>query len=506
MKAKRILAVLMAAALTVGMSACAGDSGSSSGGSSTGGESSETPKEIIELNLVTMGTAPESGLDTFYEKLDALTEKDLGVRVRVDYIAWGEEGTKIPLAITGGDYDLIIGGPWSGFSDMAVKNAFVDLNQYLDEVPDLVEHYGAENLKMAEIGGKLYGIFQRSDVGGGNGMLYREDLRKKWGLEEITDLESMEAYFYAAKENGYAYSINDSRIGDFLWELMTADKYETTGSVYYVASKEDPYTPLLKYELPEYKEMLEYTAKWMKDGIIKNDILTGQGGQKEILMQQDQLACEVTNHLASVNSTYVNTILDEHPEWELGFMQYQLAAGMDPMYLPTVSTTVYSVSSQSEHPLEALKFLEKAHTDPEYAKLVLYGVEGVNYEMDGEYIDTTQVEETFGITGFGDRDNELKAKQKYESWGKVYDSINEQVAERSTVYSPYEGFTFNTENLKSETAALETVKSQYVIPLECGSANVEADLETAIAELKKAGVEKVGEELASQLKTFSESK
>ena len=58
----------------------------------------------------------------------------------------------------------------------------------------------------------------------GEGFFYREDLRREWGLEEIHDLATMEAYLYRAKqEERYqdAPLITDNRIWSSLWLMLT---------------------------------------------------------------------------------------------------------------------------------------------------------------------------------------------------------------------------------------------------------------------------------------------
>ena len=45
--------------------------------------------------------------------------------------------------------------------------------------------------------------------------------------------------------------------------------------------------------------------------------------------------------------------------------------------------TMISVGAHSKHKDIALKLIEKAHTDRTYYNLLLYGVEGENYNLEG---------------------------------------------------------------------------------------------------------------------------
>ena len=127
-----------------------------------------------------MGREPASGMDRFYQQLDALTIKDLGATIRFDFIPWGDEKNQISRAIASKEYDLYVGGAWSDFTSFVARNAFANLTPLLDQVPDLVSHYDGK-LNSVMIHGRLFGIPQYNmPGGGGEGMLFREDLRKAW--------------------------------------------------------------------------------------------------------------------------------------------------------------------------------------------------------------------------------------------------------------------------------------------------------------------------------------
>ena len=118
-------------------------------------------------------------------------------------------------------------------------------------------HYSVvsdKTLESCEIGGKLYGIPQfgkaTDSVMAGEGFMYREDLRKKWGLPEINSLETMEQYLYKAKDEYPESSVvMDNRIWSAVWNILAAGKYLELDSYmntpYTVVAADDPYTCLL---------------------------------------------------------------------------------------------------------------------------------------------------------------------------------------------------------------------------------------------------------------------
>ncbi|NLK74982.1 MAG: carbohydrate ABC transporter substrate-binding protein [Clostridiales bacterium] len=288
----------------------------------------EVEKDIVTLRGFTIGNKPVDGMEEFYQQLDALTIPDLGCKVRFDYIPWGDEKNKIDLSIASGQYDLYVGGVFSNYKETALKNAFLDLKPYLELVPDLVSHYtqvSEHSLTLCEINGKLFGIpqFARVEKGADEGFIYREDLRKEWGLPEINSLETMEMYLYAAKSDERYKDkplLTDNRIYTSLWLILTGHKYRLLDN-YYTCYEYDNPTKLLKvHETPEWKEVCQYAKKWYDDGIISYDILVvsgNEGAKGRELMLKDMKPCEANVPYWSATVNWIPILYDKHPEWDI---------------------------------------------------------------------------------------------------------------------------------------------------------------------------------------------
>ena len=519
---RKSISLGVSAVMVFSLAAC-GSKGNQESGNSSGQETNRSTdqgaedEEIVILKAFTIGQEPAAGTDIFYEQLDALTVKDLGIKVRFDYIPWGDEKNEINLSIISGEYDLYVGGNFSDFKVMAAKNAFLDLKPLLSEVPELAAHYSVvsdKTLESCEIGGKLYGIPQFGKVLNGvmadEGFMYREDLRKEWELPHINSLETMEQYMYKAMEEYPESSVvMDNRIWSCLWNILAADKYLEIGSYmdtpYVVVSIDDPYTVIDRTQTPEFKIVLEYASKWYRDGIIDHDILTlsaNEGTQITELVKADKKVNTTNSPAWSLTAT-VNEINNIHPEWEMGWYDYVF--GKAPVYLPSVvNATCISINPNCKEAVKALQFIEKAHTDQNYYDLLRWGVEGVNYNrIDGK------------ITTVG-----IGAKNVKPSWTGLIDGYMEEETLSASAYwqeqmdatrmtpeefSPLDGFIYDLTGLSAETAAMESVKTQYMTPLLCGiTQSIEVDYENLQIQLKKAGIEKYIAQLQRQMDIFME--
>ncbi|WP_240647680.1 ABC transporter substrate-binding protein [Paenibacillus nanensis] len=477
----------------------------------------EAADDIIELKGLTMGSEPAGGMETFYKQLDALTERDLGLRIRFDFVPWGDEKNQISRAIAAKEYDLYVGGAWSDYITFAAKNAFADLSPYLHAVPELVEHYEGV-LDEILINGKLYGIPQYFKPGGGSeGMLYREDLRKQWGLPEIVNLATAEQYIYKAKEvYPDAPMINDKRFADNLWTLIAGSKYHTLVKGYAVAAVDEPYMAVSMYDTPEYRQVLEYANKWFKDGVVDPNILAAQGNSTSEtleLMKRDKKPIEFNNHFGAVSIGYISVLKETHPDFEYGWFDYYLHNV--PSYMPYHSldrTSVISVGAHSKHVEKALRLIAKAHTDQTYYNLLQYGVEGEHYKIDSEnriYYEGIPAENRKpGWTGLNDDTMNMRAKHPGE-WQEIHDRLQAEGKRlaQSGGESPYRGFVFDNAAVTEELANLEKVRSRYIQPLAVGIADdIDTEWNNARAQLRGAGMDTFLHELQQQLDAFAESR
>lgn len=524
---KKAMSLGLAAIMTASLAGCGSSSQEAAATQGSTAESQEaatqaqsvSEEDIVTLKAFTMGNEPASGMDTFYEQLDAMTVADLGIKVRFDFIPWGDEKNKINLNIASGEYDLYVGGNFSDYKVMAGKNAFLDLKPLLGEVPDLVEHYSVvsdKTLESCEIGGKLYGIPQfakaSNSVSANEGFMYREDLRKSWGLPEINSLETMEQYLYRAKdEYPESSAVMDNRIWSCVWNILAAGKYLEVDSYmntpYTVVSVDDPYTVIDRTQTPEYQTMLEYMNKWYNDGIIDHDILTSsanEGSNIAELVKADKKVTTTNSPAWSLTAT-VNEIAKNNPEWEMGWYDYSF--GKAPVYIPSVSSsTCISINPNCKEPVKALKFIEKAHTDQAYYDLLRWGVEGENYTREEGKITAGQIDATNikpSWTGLVDGYMEEEVPSINAYWQEQMDATRKTPSE----FSPLDGFIFDASALSVETASLESVKTQYMTPLLCGvTQNMTGDYENVIAQLKEAGLETYITEMQNQLNAFKEKK
>lgn len=509
MKTGRICSIIFLCMLLL-ISGCAKNSVKTS----AGGQEAE---DVPVIHVMSMGNEPDSGMEAVYEKLDPITKDELGVIVRVSFYEWGDETDLMKRLVASKHFDIYVYGKAFDSENMVGQRVYLDLKPYLDKVPDLMKFYEDANVDLSnfEINGGLY-VFPRIFMGGGHGFFYREDLRKKWGLEPIVDFKTVEAYLYrTAQEYPTVAPINDRQFFSFLWEIVCGEKY-TRLSYELCVEKENPEVILSILDTPEFLEIVKIAQRWYNDGIIANDILYLQSNNTmntKKLMIQDKAAAEFCNHYMGITYNYVMPIYQAHPDWELGWLDYNLMnQSVYTDYLQSKYDIGLAASSNCKDPETVVKLLEKMHTDQRYYNLIMYGREGINYHLNEEgkisyqgidagdilrgqiglESDTMQMEIDYG-GNWNAVDLELKEKR-------------EKMAQKNGT-SPLCNFEINSGELPDCADEVSKYIEEDLLILKCGiSENPEEELKKIRTRLDELGYREVMQSVQEQLQENQESK
>lgn len=395
------------------------------------GREPETEAKYPVLKMMSMGSEPRQ-VEEIYRELDALTEAELGVDVRIAFYPWEDEAETVRKLVNTNSFDIYVFGTPFGSEELIRKGAYLDMRPYLESMPQLTDFYESQGVDL--LGQKEVYSLPRIQNSTGYGFFYREDLRKAWGLEPVEDFASMERYLYRAKEeySGNA-PVNDKRFFDSLQNLTAGGKYYCLDYGMGIRWEDKELVCLL--EMPEYREALETAVKWYRDGVISEDILYLQNNNTMVtleLMRQDKVAAEFCNHFSAICSNYVMPLCGANPEWELGWLDYELLnSTCYDSYFTGTGQMGLAVDSKCKRPELAMSFLEKAHTDSRYYNLLSYGAEGIHYELNEDGMVTyggIPAENVFrGQIGL-EQDALMLTPQYPGNWDSVYRSVREQAA------------------------------------------------------------------------------
>ena len=164
--------------------------------------------------------------------------------------------------------------------------------------------------------------------------------------------------------------------------------------------------------------------------------------------------------------------------------------------------SMQAISKTSKNPERALMFLELMNNDATLCNLVNYGLEGTHYtKINDTTIEQTQAGKDNYNNGlqwlFANQFNTyLFQTEDPQKWTK-FKEYN-----ASAAASPILGFTFNTEKVKTQIAALTSVKKQFMPGLETGKVDPATVVPKFTDKLKAAGLDAALAEMQTQVDAF----
>jgi len=522
-KSKKILVFILATALCVGvLASCGGKSNTgdtntnglaTTSASSTISNTSNAPDTSKEVNLVyylwgSEGTANPSILKAMNTKLKA----DLNATLEIKYIDWSDVNTKYPLLFASGEsFDMAHASPDAAISyfTLASQGVLTDITSMLDSAaPTLKATVPEATWLGTKFNGKIYSVPTLYSEFTPYGYVYRRDLKEKYGLGEINSIASMEAYMDAvvknetfAPLNGIAY---DSQNLYRMFVDVTGGWILAPGipseQMHLVATSPEKYNDIIHPAFTqEFEDWAVLMKKWNDKGYWPKDILSAQQGTKENF--NTGISGGFLTHMTDWTGNY-GSLKESMPGVETDFWCFAENTGKIIRNPGVGNCTV--ISANSKNPERALMTIEKFMTDESYYRLMQYGIEGKQYQV----VD--------GIAKEPDNYNSDKDGGGFAAWSLRNDKFNIPYASEDprryqlndkwnkvAINTPYLGFSYDSTKVSAELSSIANVNSQIGVQIMLGKAG---DPKAAVAkyrsQLKQAGIDKVIDDLKSQLVNF----
>ncbi len=537
---KKILAMLLALVMVLGLAACGG--GNDNKAPDAGKPATTTPDTTPDdgtaddapaepaLDPVTLRiwfhgstVSPEASAKVM-ESVNAYLQEKINVTLEPIWGTWGDFDTATVTALAGGDdVDIYFTCNWSAneYNSYARDGYWVKLD-------DMLPTYGADLLTTIPDG-----IWECAKTNGYDGMgVYAVPALKDtatqncWDLngtllaelgynvDEFVEFASMNPDFYYSDEFEEALQkAKDAKGGDFyplvgepvVFERIATGTAIITGDLNgapvlsYYYDVEHPATDIgskivCKYATPEFKKFAERTYYLSQKGFISPQT------QNVDTANNYREACASTgDYLISSQSYAFGCELD-----------YSRARGIDVRMIPTDAPymdatsgqgAMMAISATSKNPERALMFLNLLNTDPELMTMLNYGTEGYTYNKNADgtisFIDEVRATYSPWTNGMGNvRQLPPTAEQGVDFWERFsayYDSAE---------VLPYGSFILDTSELSNEATALANVYGQYGFQLMGGATNPDTVLPEFLAKLEEAGIQKLLDAANDQLSAF----
>ena len=513
-----VLCLTMVSAMLVG---CGKAANNDQTGTQTNGNSGGNTEEISEgevdlsehVTLVfylygSAGVANESILAEINRKLT----EDINTSIEVKYIDWGDIGTKYPLIwASGEEFDMAYASVNTAvpFYTLAKQGSLYDITSIIDQyATTLKERVPETSWAATSSDGNIYGVPTLGNGYNSTGFVYNKANCEKWGISEVTDLESMIAYLDAAVANGiYPINGNSDIAMDFYKMLVDiTGNWVTSPGIsteeMYLVTRDyndinDVIHPAFTDEFAEFVTMLD---EWDEKGYWPQDILSSTTGDKE-LYKNGKSASYLT-HMGDWTGNYTGVhgnLADQDID------AWYFAEDNNKVMQSSPAQDITVVNADSKYPERCVLAIEKFLTDESYYDLWQYGIEGTQYVVKDGYLEKPEgFDETvdaggFSAWAFSNTEFKIPLRTEHPSRYVKLDEWNE-----NHLNDPYTGFSFDSSVVSTELSAISNVNSTLGIQLMLGKTDdVKAAIEEYRSQLKKAGIDTVIEELKKQLSEFT---
>ena len=535
MKKKALALVLSVAMMATMLSACGGNSGTSSTDTSSKTESSSTetasstdtaaPAEDELAEHVTIKWYLEgSNVSDDTEVMAAVNEylgEKLNMTLEPIWGTWGDfdEGASLSLQ-SGDDVDIYFTCSWTTneYSQYAKDGYYVRLD---DPENNLLEKYAPDLLGLipdvlvdgANVEGAsgfgVYAVPGYKDIANQYCWDVNVTLLEKYGYT-IKDIEDrtffefgdiLETVKQGEGANFFPLLPETSVLERCVNRVAAVDD---NGLLSYYFNPENPSEPLAKYgnvfvnkfATEEFKAYADQMREYYQKGYIDPECANSQTSTET--RKAHQLEASYLIGCQSYAYGY-----EAQASQERG-VEVQFVPCEDP-YIDTISSrgAMMAISTASKNPERAMMFLNLLNTDPYLMTLLEYGVEGVHYTLndDGCVVFTDKrADYTPWRNGMGNIT--ILPPQEGEGVGYV-ERFKEYYG--SSHMLPTTGFTFDTDPVETEVAACKSIVEEYSTALYHGSSK-EGMLEEMLERLDGAGMQKIVDEANSQLQEFLKNK
>lgn len=347
MKKKRLLAVLMAAAMTFSLAACG------SGGS--GNASGEGASESGETQTITMLVQQSRNFDGLQEMIKKL-EEDENIVIDVQVVPDDESLNMIKMKLNSGECPDLI--------DYNVP-AIYDIVDPAENFADMSDEEWVSKLKIPENvtadDGKIYG-FPFLSVPGVHGFIYNKDVFEQCGItEEPTTWEEFLDVCQTIKDNGITpiHMPKDSWVPQV---LMTDNFAKALGKDATEEFSEKIMTNEMKWtDVPEFAEVIDQYLDLYKKGFINENFASATYDDSILAVAEGTAAMHFNGDF------FAASVLEANPDANIGMFAMSMTDGVDVM-TENMSSAGFVAYKNSEN-LDTVKKVLNLWATPEYANL-----------------------------------------------------------------------------------------------------------------------------------------
>lgn len=488
---KKLIALLLAAVMIVGLLAGCGGSTAPTTEAPAAEDSTKAPQVsesgVPVITWYQVGGGQPKDIEAWNAIVNPYLEEKIGVNLNLQVIGWGDWGDKRTMLVqTNDDYDII-------FTDMStyVNNiqmgAFADLTEMIKETPGITDLIPEDYMKACMVDGKLYGIPAYKDSSMTNFFVWTKSEVEQFypDYAEGHDLKSIDAGLRAVKEGTGVTPLMLNKDGISCVVGNNYDNFGTGLPAIGVSYHDGSNKVVPVFEQEDVLEQLRILHTWYNDGLINSDANT---------LDSFQGYCSL-----GVSQGWPGASVG----WGAGRGAEVVVSQFGDSVLSndTVQGSMACINNSSPNKEAALKLLELVNTDTKLRDMLAYGIEGTHFEYVEEdgiqkvkrlNQDWTAASYTQGST--------MIMSPEAGTIGDQREEIRSQ--NENAIPSPALGFYFDTTNVKDQLAACSATFLTWKPMLFTGAADPDEVVPEMMDQLRADGFDDIVAEAQAQLDAY----
>lgn len=464
----------------------------------------ETPANEVTLKWMVTGNTVNDD-KAVMEKVNEYLKEKINAKLEMIWATWGDFDDRSTMAINGGDdVDIYFTSFWTRneYVPYAKKGAYLKLD-------DLIAEY-APNYFNGMHPAMRDGLVIEGSEGEG---IYALPAAKELAMQYVWEMNVpvLEKYGVTAADINSYYDlgpilqkIKDGEGADFyplsndttvlsrmVMPTVIIDPNELLSYQFDpVNPSKSPMEFKSRYETPEFKTYAEKTREYYLAGFINPEAAL-----------EPTMAVTWTD--SKTSGKWAISTRSAAPAYQFAdSAQYGYQIDIKNAVAGIVDTngprgSLHAVSSISANPERAVQLLDLVNSDVYLHDLLVYGVEGVQYELVDGKVNFLPERDNYIVwkAGIGQLAMCTPTVADPDNLKQIIEDFNTKGVESL----PILGFNFDTEPVKNEMAALANVRNEYFWSLAAGSVDPATALPQFIEKLKANGIDKVVAEANAQL-------
>lgn len=335
-------------------------------------EAPPAPQEPrVELNYYTIGE-PDADLAQVNAALNRILLERYGFTVNYHKVGWNDyENYLAAMVNTNQPFDIAF--TWTdNYQNNAKTGTWLDLTPYLEnEGAEMYQAIHEKFWKGVQIDGKILGVPTNKELAVPLQFVFSRELVEKYSVDvsKYHTFHSLLPLLKMIAENEPEYIplfMDSSR-----YDIMSTLGYEyITETLPLVVKTDSGECRLVNgFEHPEVHSLLRTMRRYYQAGYINADasIRTGfsRFGDEKVFLR------------LATGGPDIDVSLSE----SFGYGVIAVQVGQSVANTASTRAAVMAVSARSQHPREAVQFLNALNTDPEIRNLLNFGIRGVHYEL-----------------------------------------------------------------------------------------------------------------------------